>query len=181
MPRLQAVDPATASGVAKDLLDTVNRKMGRVPNVFAHMAASPVALEAFLAFSGALAKGTLDAKLRELIAIAVAETNGCQYCLSAHMALGKNAGLSENELKKARDTQSDNPKYDAALTFVRNLMLRQRDITDGDVNVVKEAGFTDGEIAEIIANVSLNIYTNYFNLVVEPEIDFPKVELAFPA
>lgn len=180
MTRLQAVDPATATGTQKEVLDQVAKKFGRIPNIFALMANSPAAVKAYLSFNDALAAGSLDAKVRELIAIACAETHSCEYCLSAHMAIGKSAGLTDNELKKAQQIQSDDPKADAALTFVRNLLLRRADLPDSDIDALRTAGFTDGEIAEIIATVSINIYTNYFNITAQTELDFPKVALAFP-
>lgn len=180
MTRLQAVDPATASGAQKEALDQVAKKFGRVPNIFALMGNSPAAVKAYLCFNDAMGEGALDAKIKELIAIACAETHSCEYCLSAHMAIGKTVGLTDNELKKAQQIQSDDQKADAALTFVRNLLLRRADLPDSDIDALKSAGFTDGEIVEIIATVSINVLTNYFNLVARTEIDFPKVALAFP-
>ena len=180
MTRLEQLDPATATGRSKELLDSVQLKMGRVPNIFKYMANSPAALEGYLNFGGALANGLLDAQLRERIAIVVAETHHCQYCLSAHVALGKMAGLSEAEIKNAREIHSSDPKAAAALSFVRNLLLRRHELPESEVEALKQAGFSDGEIAEIIANTALNWYTNFFNLITKPEIDFPKVELAFP-
>ncbi|MBY0357861.1 MAG: carboxymuconolactone decarboxylase family protein [Candidatus Obscuribacterales bacterium] len=180
MPRLQAVNPETATGKTKELFTGINGKLGRVPNVFLHMANSPAVLEAYLGFSGALAGGMLDAKLRELIAIMVAETHVCEYCLSAHVTLGKMAGLNDQELNLARQQRSENPKYNAALRFARIMVTKRAEMVDSDLDELKAAGFNDGEVAEIIANVALNIFTNYFNHVVQPEVDFPKVPTAFP-
>ena len=180
MTRIQAVDPANATGRTKELFEQVQQKMGRVPNVFTLMGNSPAVLAGYLNFGNALGNGFLDPQLRERIAIVVAETNGCQYCLSAHVALGKMVGLSEQEIKAARETHSSDPKVLAALTFVRTLVTRRALIGDADVQELRQAGFSDGEIAEILANVALNIFTNYFNMVTQPEIDFPQVPLAFP-
>jgi len=180
MPRIKAVDPATATGEAKKTLDAVQQKMGRVPNIFQLMANSPAAVQGYLNFSEALSKGLLDPQVRERIAIVCAETNHCQYCLSAHVAIGKAVGLSDDELTRAREIRSADPKTTAALTFVRNLILRRADLPNDDLELLREAGFTDGEICEIVANVALNIFTNYFNHIAQTEVDFPKVELAFP-
>lgn len=180
MSRLQSISPDTATGKTKEMFDGIKTKLGRVPNVFTHMANSPAVLEAYLGFSGALSGGMLDAKLRELIAIMVAETHVCEYCLSAHVAIGKMVGLSDEELKLARQQRSDNPKYNAALRFGRIMVTSRAEMSESDLTELKAAGFSDGEVAEIIANVCLNIFTNYFNHVVQPEVDFPKVATAFP-
>ncbi len=179
--RLKPVNPETATGETKAALDAIQQKMGRIPNIFLLMANSPAAVNAYLAFSDALSKGFLDAQMRERIAIAIAETHGCEYCLSAHVAIGKSVGLSEDELNKARQQQSSNAKADAAMSFVRDVLVRKGEIIDADLEEARVAGLTDGEITELIANVALNVFTNYFNLVAKTENDFPRVKLAFPA
>lgn len=181
MSRLKPVDQASASGATKEALDKIQQKMGRVPNVFALMGNSPAAVNAYLAMNDALAAGTLGAEMRERIAITAAEVHACEYCLSAHTAIAKGIGMSEEELTKARQSQSSDPKADAGLTFVRNIILRRADIADADIKELYAAGYTDGEIAELVANTALNVFTNYFNLVAKTENDFPKVALAFPA
>lgn len=180
MSRIAAVTPETATGKTKEMFDAINKKLGKVPNVFQHMANSPAVLEGYMSFSRALDGGVLPPKLRELIAITVAQINVCQYCLSAHMAIAKSIGMTEQELRLARDQRSDNDKWNAALKFVRQMVTTDAEMKEADVSEVKAAGFSDGEVAEIIAVVSLNQFTNYFNLIVQPEIDFPKIETAFP-
>lgn len=180
MSRIAAVTPETATGKTKEMFDAINKKLGKVPNVFQHMANSPAVLEGYMSFSRALDGGVLPPKLRELIAITVAQINVCQYCLSAHMAIAKSIGMTEQELRLARDQRSDNDKWNAALKFVRQMVTTDAEMKEADVSEVKSAGFSDGEVAEIIAVVSLNQFTNYFNLIVQPEIDFPKIETAFP-
>lgn len=180
MNRLNPVKPENATGKTKELFDGINKKLGRVPNVFQLMGNSPAALEAYLNFSGALAGGVLDAKLREMIAISVAETNTCEYCLSAHVAIGKSIGMSEQELEFAREQRAEDPKFNAALRFVRIMVTSRAEMNDSDLADLKAAGYNDAEIAEIIANVALNLYTNYFNHIAQPEVDFPKVKTAFP-
>jgi uncharacterized peroxidase-related enzyme len=177
MSRLTATNPTETTGKAKDLLDAVQKKLGLTPNMMRTMAQSPAVLEAYLNFSGALAGGSLNAKVREQIALAVGEANSCEYCLSAHTAIGKMVGLSEDDINGSRQSSSGDAKTDAALKFARTIVLERGEVSDRDIQRVREAGFTDGEIAEIVANVSLNIFTNYFNHVAGTEIDFPKVEL----
>ncbi|MBS2000701.1 MAG: carboxymuconolactone decarboxylase family protein [Candidatus Obscuribacterales bacterium] len=181
MTRLKPVDQATASGATKEALDKIQAKMGRVPNIFALMGNSPAAVNAYLAMSEALSHGALDAHMRERIAISAAEIHHCEYCLSAHTAIAKSVGLSDDEQVKARQSQSGDAKADVGLTFVRNILLRKADVQDSDIADLHAAGYTDGEIAELIANTALNVFTNYFNLIAKTENDFPKVPLLFPA
>ncbi len=177
MPRLNAIDPAVATGKAKELLDGVKTKIGMVPNLMRTFANSPAALEGYLSFSGALAGGLLSAKLREQISLAVADANSCEYCLSAHTAIGKMVGLNENEIIASRRASSDDAKTNAALMFAHQIVVKRGEVDDTDVRTVRAAGFNDGEITEIIANVALNIFTNYFNHVAQTVVDFPKVSL----
>lgn len=169
------VDPARAEGRAHDLLAAVKAKMGVVPNMTRHMARSPAVLDAYLGFAGALAGGTLDAKLREQLALATAEANGCTYCLSAHTLLGKGAGLSAADLAAARDADAADPKAKAALGFARAVIERQGRVDDAQIATLRAAGFDDGAIGEIVAHVALNVFTNYFNNVTRPVVDFPVV------
>ncbi len=176
MPRLTAIDPGVATGKTKELLDGVKAALGVTPNLMRTLANSPAALEAYLGFNSALGRGRLSAKLREQIAVAVAEANECEYCLSAHSAIGKKMGLSENDLLASRQWTSPDPKVAAALKFAHAIVSRRGQVSDQEVNRVRQAGYGDGEIAEIVANVALNIFTNYFNLVAETTVDFPRVE-----
>jgi len=177
MSRLPAIQTKTAGPKAKQLLEAVQAKLKITPNMTRVMANSPAVLEGYLAFSGALSGGSLPAKLREEIALAVGEQNGCQYCVSAHTAIGKLTGLTDTEIEAARGAWSNSPKHAAALEFVRQVVAQRGRITDADFDAVRSAGFGDGEIAEIIAHVALNVFTNYFNTASEVELDFPRIAL----
>ncbi len=181
MPRLTAVDPSSATGKAKQLLDAVQGKVGMTPNITRTMAQSPAVLEAYLSFSAALGGGRLDAKLREQIALAVGELNRCQYCVSAHTAIGKMVGLNEEDLMASRRGSSPEPKVQEALRFAQTIIARRGEVTDDDMDRLRRAGYSDGEIAEIVANVVLNVFTNYFNHVAQTEVDFPAVTLGVKA
>jgi AhpD family alkylhydroperoxidase len=115
--------------------------------------------------------------LREQIALISAEVNGCAYCASAHTAIGKMVGLGEDAILAARRGRSIDERTDAALKFARNLIVSRGEVSDADVRAVKDAGFSDGEVGELVANVALNIFTNYFNTIAETDIDFPKVQI----
>jgi uncharacterized peroxidase-related enzyme len=179
MPRIAT--PATiadAPEASRPLLDAVAKQLGSVPNMFRAISQSPHALEAYLAQSGALAKGTLPAATRERIALAVAEVNGCAYCLSAHTYLGRNlAKLDDAEITANRNGASNDPKADAAVRFAATVAKHRGHITDSDFTAVKTAGYTDAQVIEIVQHVALNTWTNVFNEVFQTEIDFPVVQV----
>lgn len=173
IPTYDAAPPAS-----KPLLDAVNAQLGVIPNLFRLVGASPAALEGFLGLSGALGR-TLDARTRERIALAVAEANGCDYCLSAHTYLGENlAKLDPAEIAANRRGRSNDAKADAAVVFARKVVDNRGRVSDADVAAVKLAGFSEAQIIEIVANVAVNVLTNYVNNVAETEIDFPVVRAA---
>ncbi len=175
MSRLQALDPAAATGKAQPLLEGVRKKLGLVPNMMRTMAASPAVLEGYLGLSGALGTGRLPAKLREQIALAVAQANGCGYCLAAHSLLGGNAGLAASDIVAARRGDASEPRAQAAIRFALAVVAARGGVDVAELERVRGAGFGDGEIAEIVAHVALNVLTNYLNRVADTEIDFPKV------
>lgn len=175
MSRIEPINYEQSTGKAKELLDAVKSKLGMTPNMMKTMAQSPAVLEAYLNFSGALAGGTLSGKIREQIALLSAEENGCGYCASAHTAIGKMVGLDEATILQARQGVSTDAKTDAALVFARALIKNRGQVSDADLQAVKSAGVSEGEIGEIIANVALNIFTNYFNETAQTEIDFPAI------
>ncbi len=176
MTRINAVNYESTEGKTKELLDAVNKQLGFVPNLMKTLGNSPVALEAYLNLNATLGK-SLNAKLREQISVLTAEENGCGYCASAHTAIGKMVGLSEEDIFSAREAKSVDAKTDAALKFAKTVLEKRGNVADEDFNAVKTAGFSSGEIAEIVANVALNVFTNYLNNVAQTEIDFPKVEV----
>ncbi|MFZ2492035.1 MAG: carboxymuconolactone decarboxylase family protein [Thermoanaerobaculia bacterium] len=175
--RIAAVDPDTATGKTKELFDTIKAANGRVANIMKTMGNSPAALSGYLALNGALAEGLLPAQLREQIALAIGEANRCEYCISAHTAIGKMAGLDESDVSAARQSKADDDKTEAALAFVHKLVVARGQISDDELANVRAAGYTDGEIVEMIAHVALNTFTNYFNLTARTVVDFPRVEM----
>ncbi len=176
MSRIHQIAPEAATGKAKELLDAVKGKLGLVPNITRAMANSPAVLEGYLGLSGALSKGSLSAKNREQIALAVGQANQCDYCLAAHSAIGKMVGLTPDQILDSRRGTAIDPKTDALIRFARKVVDERGLVSDADVAEVRSAGLDDAAIAEVVANVALNIFTNYFNHVAETDIDFPKVE-----
>jgi uncharacterized peroxidase-related enzyme len=170
---IPAVDAAPQA--SQPILAAVKAQLGVVPNLFRLIALSPSALAGFTAFSGALAK-TLDVKTRERIALAVAQVNGCDYCLSAHTYLGLNlARLSPEEIALNRRGASSDPKADAAVAFAAKVARERGHVAEDDITAVRAAGFSDGQIVEIVAVVAENVFTNFLNEVARTEIDFPVV------
>lgn len=177
MSRITPIDPKTATGKTKELFAAVEKKVGSVPNMMRAMAQSPAVLEAYLALTGALAGTKLSAKIREQLALALGEVNQCEYCVSAHTFIGSKIGLDNEAIDLARQGKSSDPKIAAILTFARELVVRRGEVKDADLRALRTVGVTDTELAEIVAVVSLNIFTNWFNHVADPEIDFPRVKL----
>jgi len=180
MSRIPALDPASAPEPARSILAAVNSSLGVTPNLFRVAAQSGAALDALTGQVGALSKGALDARSREAIALAVAEANGCDYCLSAHNVLGAGAGLSSAEIGNAREARASDPKLNAILAFVRNLVINRGHATDSELEQLRRVGASEAEIVEAVANTALNIFTNYLNHVAGTDIDFPVVKAGQP-
>lgn len=167
-----------APEAARPLLAAVEKQLGSVPNLFRVVSNSPAALEGLLGLNGALGKGALDAKTRERIALAVAQVNGCSYCLAAHSYLGRTlAKLDDAEILRNRNGRSHEPKADAAVRFAVSIVTERGHVGPDAVQAVRVAGYDDGEIIEIVAHVALNTLTNYVNEVAGTAIDFPAVDL----
>lgn len=167
---------ADAPDKAQPLLEAVKRQLGVVPNMFRLMSTSPQALEGYLGLSAALAKGTLSAATRERIALAVAEVNGCNYCLSAHTYLGRTvAKLDDAEIAANRSGTSNDPQADAVVRFAAKVARAHGQIAEADLTAVRAAGISDAAVIEVVLHVALNTWTNYFNNVFGTDIDFPVV------
>ncbi|QDV40388.1 Alkyl hydroperoxide reductase AhpD [Stieleria neptunia] len=175
MPRLNVIAPDQATGPLKETYDGITKKMGKVVNIFQGMGNSPAALNAYLSMSDALAQGELAAEERELVYLAVSEGNGCNYCVSAHtMIATKQVGVSESETLKARRFQSSDKKHAALLAFVRKVIETKGFVEDDDLNDVRQAGYSDGQLAEAIGYIGLATFSNLFNHVHDTPLDFPQ-------
>ena len=178
MSRLFIPTLDTAPEASKATLDSVHKQLGVVPNLFRLIGSSPAALTAFTSFQGAMSK-TLDLKTRERIALAVAQVNGCDYCLSAHTYLGLNlARISPEEIALNRKGESNDDKAGAAVSFAAKVARERGHVSQGDIDVLRDAGYTDAQVVEIIALVAENSFTNYLNEVARTDIDFPVVRAA---
>lgn len=176
MSRIPTPTIETAPAASQPLLQAVKKQLGVAPNLFRLVSNSPAALEGYLGLSGALGKGDLPAATRERIALAVAEINGCDYCLSAHTYLGRNvAKLDDAEILANRNGASLDSKADAAVKFAVKVTQLRGHVSDEDFAAVRAAGYTDAQIIEIVQHVALNTWTNYINTVGQTQIDFPVI------
>lgn len=173
MARLNSVDPAAATGKAKEIFEGPLK--GKAFNIYKAMANSPAALSAYLGLAGALKQASLSSKEQEIIQLVVGEANGCDYCVAAHTMLGQGAGLSEAQTKDARRGHvSGDAKLDALARFAATLHEKKGWVGDEDLKKIRDAGYNDGHIAEAVAVYALATFTNYFNHVNHSELDFPK-------
>jgi uncharacterized peroxidase-related enzyme len=177
MNRIAQLDPVQATGKTKQLFEAVQTKLGVVPNLLRVLGVSPAALEGYLNLNEALAAGSLNARIREQIALVVAEGNMCTYCLSAHTYIGGKVGLTEKDIAEARHARAASEKTDAILKLARSLVVQRGELNDADLEQARAAGLTDADIVETVANVALNIFTNYVNHVARTVVDFPEVKL----
>ena len=169
------IDAAPAATHAS--LKAVEKQLGMAPNLFRVVANSPAALTGYLQLSAASAQGGLDAATRERIALAVAQLNGCGYCLSAHTYLGRNvAGLDDAEITANRQGHSNDAKADAAVRFAAAVVQLRGQVSNEQVQAVRSAGYSDAQVLDILLAVALNTFTNYVNEVAQTEIDFPVAE-----
>ena len=173
MSRIAVPTVESAPAASKPLLEAVHKKLGVVPNLYRLAALSPAVLEGLLGLSGPLSK-TLDVRTRERIAIAVAEENGCDYCLSAHTYLGLNlAKITAEDAALARKGSSTDAKAAAAVRFAVQVNKTRGGVSDADIAAVKEAGYGEAQIVEIVGLVVENVFTNFLNRVAKTDIDFP--------
>ncbi|WP_328349610.1 carboxymuconolactone decarboxylase family protein [Mycobacterium sp. NBC_00419] len=178
MTTFTAVQPENATGTAADLLAQVQKALGVTPNMTKVMANSPGLLRSYLALSGAVSKGVLSGPVRERLAIATAQLNGCEYCLSAHTHFGATAAkLSAEELDSARRGRSQDAHVEALLTLSNAIAANAGDVDEADLAAARLGGVTEEEIGELVANLALNILTNYFNVLAKVDNDWPAVTL----
>ncbi|MGK8509454.1 carboxymuconolactone decarboxylase family protein [Nocardia asiatica] len=177
MSHVSLVARNDATGATRELLDQIHAAFGATPAMFRAVANSPAALRSMWGSFQALGDGTLGSALTEQIAVAVANRNGCEYCLAAHTGLGRKAGLPEAALAAAQTGDADDPKTAALLGFALELVDRRGHVGAEQIEAVRAAGWTETELVELIAHVALNLFTNYVNVALRVPVDFPMVAL----
>jgi uncharacterized peroxidase-related enzyme len=181
MSKVPLLPNADSPQKSREILEATQARIKMVPNLYRALAASPAALQSYVQFAETLNGGVLSAKYRESLAVAIAEANRCQYCLSAHTAIGKMTGLKDEALIQARTAHSDDPKLQAILQLARKMVVQRGQLAHGDFEAAQQAGITHAEFAEIAAHIGLHTFSNYFNNLVETDIDFPVVTLNLAA
>lgn len=177
MSHVPLVARESATGAVRAQLDEIHDAFGTVPTMFRAVAQSPAALTSLWGSFGALSGGTLGAAVGEQIAVAVANRNACEYCLAAHTALGRKAGVSREALAAAQDGDSDDPRTAALLRFALTVVDQRGQVTAQDVQAVRDQGWGDEHVVEVLAHVALNLFSNYVNIALDVPVDFPVVGL----
>jgi len=170
--------PVDARQIKKDLpglLERTDIETEEIPNFLKILAKAPAAALVYMRVDGTLAAGQLSERQREQIALTVAEINGSNYCVQAHSVIGTNTGLTENEIQLARHASSTDARTDEILRFTQAVVLQRGDVSEEELRALRQAGISDSEIIEIMANIALNIFTNYLNILCRTEVDFPMV------
>jgi uncharacterized peroxidase-related enzyme len=176
MSRLTPMQTNWATSELKRSFMNSDLKLDQPPRFLQLMANSPASLRAYIRADAALVRGQLTPRQREQVALAVAEINGSSYSLSAHYDAGKSLGLTHKEMQSARNATAADPKAETMLRFTRSVVLQRGEISDEDFQTMRKAGFSDAQIVEIVANIALNIFSNYFNSVAKTEVDFPLLQ-----
>lgn len=174
--RIQTLDPETTTGKSKELFDAVQKKLGFIPNLIKVFGNSPATLQSYLSLGELTGSGNFSNKYREQLALIIAEENECNYCLSAHTAIGGMNGMSAAEITASRKASAADAKEQAGLVFAQSVTKNRGKVSSEELKAVKAAGHTDEDVLEIVLNVVSNTLTNYVNHIAETEIDFPKVE-----
>jgi AhpD family alkylhydroperoxidase len=180
MCRISPIHPNAVTAVREEVLDVVRAKFGMVPMMARTMAQSPAVVAGWAALDAALGEGVLGVRVSELIALAVAQVNSSPYCLAAHNAIGELAGLSPAEVVEARRGHAADPKEAAAIRLALAILETRGAVSDEVLCLSRDAGLSDAEITEVSAHVALNVFTNYFTRLADPEIDFPRVDGRLP-
>jgi len=176
MSRIPAIDPASATGQTRELLNAAEEKMGGIPNILRVMGQSPVSLDAYLTLSAILEDSEFGTAEREAIALAIANSNNCDYCASAHAALSKGLKVSDDSISGYLNGEASDERLQAAISFARSIVENRGWVGDEGVKAARDAGLSDRELMELVTIAAVNILTNYTNHVADTEIDFPQVK-----
>lgn len=174
MQRVSLVQPEQAQGRARELLTSVQQAFGMVPNTAKVMANSPAVLDSFLGLSVAMGNARIGEKLHTQIKLGVSEANACAYCTSILCAIGPKAGLTASDLVEGRSARATDVRTDAALKFAKVVLETKGKVGDDELRAVREAGFGDSEIVEIVASVVVGCFTNFLNNVADTALDVPE-------
>lgn len=165
MPRLTPLTPDTAVGTSRDLLADLVARHGQIGDMVSTMAHSPAVLGGYLQLSRAMGRARLDRRISERISIAVQAVQGCGLCLDAHVSAARALGVDEEEIERAHEGTSADPAIAAIITLALRIYREPTTITDDQVGALREHGYSDRVIADVVGVVALNILTGAFNLL----------------
>jgi uncharacterized peroxidase-related enzyme len=174
MPRLRKVESKEATGKVKELYDAIDKKMGQIPNIFKGLANSPVALQAYLALDDLIENGELTPQEQQIVRLVTSQYNGCDYCLGAHTMVGKQQGLSDEQMIAVRRGDAKDPAHAALGQFTRRVLETKGFVTDNDINAFRNARYTDAQMLEVVTIMAQKTLSNYFNHIHQTELDFPQ-------
>ncbi|GJM30772.1 MAG: alkyl hydroperoxide reductase AhpD [Cyclobacteriaceae bacterium] len=176
MRNLEILSKHQVAPETQQIFDNLKGKLGMVPNLYATAANSHYGLTALLQLEETLKKGELTAKEVEAVALAVAQTNNCQYCLSAHTAVGKMLGFTEEDTLDLRSGGVVDPKLQALTSLAREITESRGVPAEATIAKFFDAGYSKGALVEVIGLVALNTFTNYLNHIADTEVDFPEAK-----
>jgi len=157
------------------IFDTLEKAVGFVPNLFATYAHSENALGNYLNLSNA--KTSLKAKEKEVVNLAVSEVNRCIYCLSAHTAIGKMNGFTDDQILELRAGYANfDTKLDALARLAKNITENRGATSDEVVENFFNAGWTKENLIDTIVLVGDKTISNYLHKTTQVPVDFPEVQ-----
>jgi AhpD family alkylhydroperoxidase len=159
------------SPVNQTAFDNLNKAIGMVPNLYATIAYSDNGLPRYLNFQGG--KTSLNNKEKEAVNLVVSEINGCRYCQSAHTAIGKMNGFSEQDTLDLRAGESKSPKLNALVRLTREISEKKGRVSDATLEEFYAAGYNKGNLVDVILQISDKIAMNYLHNLTQIPIDFP--------
>ncbi|GAA0695473.1 carboxymuconolactone decarboxylase family protein [Marinobacterium maritimum] len=178
MSRLPLLCPDTACDQGAPTLALIRQQLGMLPNFFAGLANHGGALNGYLAFEQQLSEHSrLSKAQREMISLAVANANGCHYCVSGHTLSAKHAGVDAEAARMAQQGKAQDPKDQTILAFALDVLEQRGHLPDESLAAARQMGLDDAMLVEIISWVGINSYSNWINNLIQPKIDFPEVPL----
>ncbi|WP_118972922.1 carboxymuconolactone decarboxylase family protein [Taibaiella koreensis] len=168
--------PGQVSADAQLLLDQIQKRLGKVPNLYATMGYSANALKGFLDLEANLNKGVFSAKEREAIALVVSEVNGCNYCLAAHTLLAIKHGFTREDTLAIRAARVNDPKLQAILQLARSIAEQKGKANEETLEAFFAAGYQEAALMDLTGLVTARIFTNYVYALTGIPVDFPAAE-----
>jgi len=166
------------SGQTRALLEAIQQGYGFVPNLFAYMAEAPTTIEAYLSMNELISKSSFSAAQQQVALLAVSKENGCDFCITAHRAIGKMSKANQQTLDAIHNDAEIEDSLDRTLAAYARKVVKQRGyVSDENINEFIAAGFTRQNVLEVILIVSIKTLSNYINHITEPEVNDELLEM----